>query len=192
MGFPRIKKTVRLVFFSSFSFLFSSSFLLPPSCLIFQSGTYDSNFPSARLAVIYRIINLLLYFEPAYMCTLQSDLIIAPLPAKKSLWEAGSARDWSEALAGRREPSHHHIPASSPPPLLPTLGDGIKEKSLALAADGGLVQLDDGQVYCSQGELQYQILSLGSTATKAADWEDWCAGMDGFGGLVMLAAELVV
>ena len=80
----------------------------------------------------------------------------------------------------------------SPSPLLPTLGDEIKEKSLARAADGGLVQLDDGQVYCSPRELQYQILSLGSTSTKAADWEDWCAGMDGFGGLVMLAAELVV
>ncbi|RYF39300.1 MAG: hypothetical protein EOO38_23495 [Cytophagaceae bacterium] len=36
------------------------------------------------------------------------------------------------------------------------------------------------------------LLSTDSEWTKAADWEDWCAGMDGFGGLVMLAAELVV
>jgi hypothetical protein len=36
----------------------------------------------------------------------------------------------------------------------------------------------------------YQTLNV-SKAESAENWEEWCSGMDGLGGLVMLAASLI-
>ncbi|THW92615.1 hypothetical protein D6D15_03002 [Aureobasidium pullulans] len=123
-----------------------------------------------RLAVVYRVVDMLVYFEPASMCELQKDLIIAPLPAKKQLWEAGDKDVWEEVA--KRD-------------------NGIHE-SFALTADGGLVHLDEGQLYCSQGALRYRIPRGSSPTPEMTDWEHWCSGMDGFGNLIMLAASLIV
>ena len=49
---------------------------------------------SRRICVIYRIVNMLIYFEPAAMCDMRKDLVVAPLPAKKQLWEAHDAVTW--------------------------------------------------------------------------------------------------
>ncbi|TVY26631.1 hypothetical protein LHYA1_G004076, partial [Lachnellula hyalina] len=115
-----------------------------------------------RLAIIYRVVNMLVYFEPAAICELQTDLILAPLPAKKQLWEAGDAYVWK--AESEREP-------------------GV-QTAFGLAANGDLVKLDESQeLLCSDAVLPYQTLHAG--------WEEWCLGMDGFGGLVMLAASLV-
>ncbi|THX49672.1 hypothetical protein D6D08_09934 [Aureobasidium pullulans] len=123
-----------------------------------------------RLAVIYRVVDMLVYFEPAGMCGLQKDLIIAPLPAKKQLWEADNKTLWEEE--GKR--------------------DSTIQDSFALAANGELVKLDQGQLYCSNGELRYRPSTNNSPASSATNWECWCSGMDGLGGLVMLAASLIV
>ncbi|THW78087.1 hypothetical protein D6D18_09806 [Aureobasidium pullulans] len=123
-----------------------------------------------RLAVIYRVVDMLVYFEPAGMCGLQKDLIIAPLPAKKQLWEADNKILWEEG--GKR--------------------DSAIQDSFALAANGELVKLDQGQLYCSNGELRYRLPTNNSPASSATNWEYWCSGMDGLGGLVMLAASLIV
>ncbi|KAG2170740.1 hypothetical protein VTO58DRAFT_110979 [Aureobasidium pullulans] len=122
------------------------------------------------LAVIYRVVDMLVYFEPAGMCGLQKDLIIAPLPAKKQLWEADNKILWEEE--GKR--------------------DSAIQDSFALAANGELVKLDQGQLYCSNGELRYRLSTNNSPASSATNWEYWCSGMDGLGGLVMLAASLIV
>ena len=106
---------------------------------------------------------MIIYFEPAAMCTLQSDLVLAPLPAKKQLWEATDEVAWKAESQG--------------------------QTSFALAADGGLVKLDEGQMHCSNGVYQYK--SLDSRTPTSAAWEEWCSGMDGFGGLVMLAVSLI-
>ncbi|THX00762.1 hypothetical protein D6D13_09319 [Aureobasidium pullulans] len=123
-----------------------------------------------RLAVIYRVVDMLVYFEPAGMCGLQKDLIIAPLPAKKQLWEADNKILWEEE--GKR--------------------DSAIQDSFALAANGELIKLDRGQLYCSNGELRYRLSTNNSPASSATNWEYWCSGMDGLGGLVMLAASLIV
>ena len=47
-----------------------------------------------RLGVVFRVINLIVYFDPGAMCSLQSDLLVAPLPSKKALWEAPDALTW--------------------------------------------------------------------------------------------------
>ena len=122
-----------------------------------------------RLAVIYRVVNMLVYFEPAAMCTLQTDLILAPLPARKQLWEAGDEYAWK---------------AESEKP-------GI-ETAFGLAANGELVKIDEGQLFCSDAVLRYKSLDASAPLGSTANWEDWCSGMDGFGGLVMLTASLIV
>lgn len=111
---------------------------------------------------------MLVYFEPAGMCGLQKDLIIAPLPARKQLWEADNKILWEEE--GKR--------------------DSTIQDSFALAANGELVKLDQGQLYCSNGELRYRLSTNNSPASS--NWEYWYSGMDGLGGLIMFAASLIV
>lgn len=103
------------------------------------------------------------------MCDLQKDLVIAPLPAMKQLWEAGDEVVW------KRESER----------------DPAARTAFGLAANGELVRLDEGQVYCGDAALGYRGLGDGMGGRKVEEWEEWCAGMDGFGGLVMLAASLV-
>ena len=114
---------------------------------------------------------MLIYFEPAGMCDLQTDLIISPLPAKKQLWEAGDELVWK--AENEREPE--------------------AQITFALAANGELVKLDGDQFRCSdQALFQSSLHSRNlSRSFNTAKWEEWCSGMDGIGGLVMLAASLV-
>lgn len=123
-----------------------------------------------RLGVVYRVVDMLVYFEPAVKCTLQTDLILAPLPAKKQLWEASDEAVWK--AESEREPG--------------------AQAAFGLAATGELVKLNEGQLYCSDAVLLYKPLDAKIPSRSTAHWEEWCSGMDGFGGLVMLAASLIV
>ncbi|PVH83207.1 hypothetical protein DL98DRAFT_547575 [Cadophora sp. DSE1049] len=122
-----------------------------------------------RLSIIYRVLNMLIYFEPSGLCELQSDLILAPLPAKKQLWEATSETAWKAERDSAQT-----------------------QKEFGLASDGELVKLRDGQRYCGNAALLYEALgSCRRSSGGVENWEEWCLGMDGFGGLIMLAASLV-
>ncbi|KAL9091287.1 MAG: hypothetical protein Q9165_004921 [Trypethelium subeluteriae] len=122
-----------------------------------------------RLCVVYRILNMLVYFEPAAMCNLRPDLIIAPLPARKQLWEASDEYVWK--AESERE-----------------AGASI---AFGLAATGGLVEVDEGQIHCSDAVL-HKSWDERVPSGNTADWAEWCSGMDGFGSLIMLAASLTV
>ena len=79
---------------------------------------------------------MLIYFEPAAMCELQTDLVLAPLPARKQLWEAGDESVWkaeNEREAGA-------------------------QTDFGLASNGELVKLDDDQLYCGDAMLLYGSL----------------------------------
>ena len=124
---------------------------------------------------------MLVYFEPAAMCTLQEDLILAPLPARKQLWEADNKFVWKAE------------------------SDRVPPTAFALAASGDLVKLDDSSIHCphassNHARLLYTTLDANPTTSSSSNptksgrisnWEEWCSGMDGFGGLVMLAASLI-
>lgn len=112
---------------------------------------------------------MLFYFEPAAMCTLQTDLILAPLPAKRQLWEAGDEFVWKAET--EREP-------------------GV-QTDFGLAANGELVKFDEDQLYCGDGVLLHKSFNAMTPSRSTTNWEEWCSGMDGFGGLVMLAASLI-
>jgi hypothetical protein len=112
---------------------------------------------------------MLFYFEPSCRCDLPSSLILAPLPAKKQLWEADNEFVWKSE--SQREP-------------------GL-QTAFGLATDGELVRLEEGKLHCSDTVLMHKSLDLNTASRSSANWEEWCAGMDGFGGLVMLAASLL-
>lgn len=55
-----------------------------------------------RLCVVYQVVNMLVYFEPAALCDRQSTgILLGPLPASKQLWEADNEIAWKKALEGR-------------------------------------------------------------------------------------------
>lgn len=130
---------------------------------------YANMLTEQRLGIVYRVVNMLVYFDPMAMCDLPSDLILAPLPAKKQLWEAGDEFVWK--AAGQREM-------------------GAKT-AFGLATHGGLVKLEDRELSCSDAWLPYKCLETRGQPRSTASWEEWCSGIDGFGGLVMLAASLI-
>lgn len=113
-------------------------------------------------------MNLLVYFDPAAMCDLASDFVIAPLPAKKGLWEANDELSWH--VENRR--------FSKPQPPF-----GLTKK-------GQVVKLTGVEPHHMHYLPGYQTLNV-SKAESAENWEEWCSGMDGLGGLVMLAASLI-
>ncbi len=121
-----------------------------------------------RLCVVYQVVGMLVHFEPAAMCD-QPNLILAPLPARKQLWEASDEQVWNAEI--ERE-----------------LG---RQTNFGLAANGDLVRLDEDQSYCGHAVLQQSSLDSGLPSRSMAKWEEWCSGMDGFGGLIMLAASFV-
>lgn len=136
---------------------------------------------------------MLIYFEPSGDCDSRgTGLILAPLPARKQLWEANDEITWNmetdrESKPDSRTDTTETFSASS-------------STTFGLATNGELVTLDmrQGQNFCANAALsmhtQQSLLNGGSSSSSPkirANWEDWCAGMDGLGGLVMLAASLV-
>lgn len=110
---------------------------------------------------------MLVYFEPAKICDLQKDLILAPLPAKKQLWEATNEFMWK--IESEKEP--------------------WAQVDFGLATNGELVKLDEGRLYYSDEMLTYEL--SGTPLRSTENWEEWCSGMDGLGGLIMLTASLI-
>lgn len=103
------------------------------------------------------------------MCDLPVELILAPLPAKRQLWEAGDETAWKAEI--KKDPGVH--------------------AAFGLSAYGDIIKMDEELLSCSNGQLSYKSLDLGTPSRSTDGWEEWCSGIDGFGGLVMLAASLV-
>jgi hypothetical protein len=122
----------------------------------------------SRMCVVYQVMNMLVYFEPAAMCDKQTDLILAPLPSEKQLWEASDEFLWR--AANERGSWAHNV--------------------FGLATNGELVKLDVDRTYCRDALLLHKSAGADVPTRNAANWEEWCSGMDSFGGLVMLAASL--
>jgi hypothetical protein len=122
--------------------------------------------------VVYQVVDLLVFWEPAALCHLrEKNLLIAPLPARKQLWEAGDEATW-KAKSEREERQPRGI-------------------SFALAANGELVKVDERQVVCTDGVVRlHKSLDVSTPPWSTANWDEWCSEMDGLGGLVMLAASL--
>lgn len=116
------------------------------------------------------MVNMLIYFDPAAMCHLPDDLVLAPLPARRQLWEAGDESTWG--LERHKGPHGARV-------------------SFGLTASGEVVRLDDGRLSCGDAWVSRSRASDTGGTNTSSGWEEWCSGMDGFGGLVMLAASLL-
>ena len=112
---------------------------------------------------------MLVYFEPAAMCHLNhTGLLIAPLPARKQLWEAGNAFTWK---------AENDMEFEAP-------------TTFALAANGELLRLNQHQPHECGAVKVLESPDDRGISRSTANWDEWCSGMDEFGGLVMLAASL--
>ena len=123
-----------------------------------------------RLGVLFRVVAMVVQFDAGTKCDLQKDLVIAPLPAKKQLWEASNEFVWQAENES----------------------DPGAQNAFALAATGELLRLDEDQQFSgSDALLLRKPVGIRTPSRSAANWEEWCAGMDSLGALVMLAASLV-
>ena len=111
---------------------------------------------------------MLIDFRPSSACELSGDLLIAPLPTSSSKWALDEA-SW----------------------LYQDQIDSKQETVFGVAADGGLVELNENHMRCV-GPAPPESTHQAPTASKHARWDEWCAGMDGLGTVVMLAASLIV
>ncbi|KAK4496640.1 hypothetical protein PRZ48_012622 [Zasmidium cellare] len=116
-----------------------------------------------RLCLIYRIIDMLAYFTPAALCDLPSELLLAPLPARKQLWDSPDEFSWS----------------------MESSKDLMGPSAFGLTAKGDLLRLSGRELHGAG------VVSGEGVGGDDANWEEWCSGMDGLGALVMLAASLV-
>ncbi|KAF2160398.1 hypothetical protein M409DRAFT_29244 [Zasmidium cellare ATCC 36951] len=122
-------------------------------------------FNCQALCLIYRIIDMLAYFGPAALCNLSPKLLLAPLPARKQLWEAPDEFTWSMEISK----------------------DIMRPAVFGLTGKGDLIRLNNGRSLHEPGAAS----SVDGGQEDSANWEEWCSGMDGLGALVMLAASLV-
>ncbi|KAL2828793.1 hypothetical protein BJY01DRAFT_128821 [Aspergillus pseudoustus] len=156
-----------------------------------------------RLAIVYRVINMLVYFEPAARCDLPKDLVLAPLPAKKQLWEAPDRLAWKQEVD--REPGVRTAFGLAVTGELVRFeverdGEGadvdVHAGDRDRARDGGRSveeRRGRGEVLAIHEDLllhKATNTSGKSLLRSEASWEEWCEGMDGLGGLIMLVASL--
>lgn len=110
-----------------------------------------------------------MYFDPAAMCDMSSEFVIAPLPAKKGLWEANDELSWHV--------EYGRVSIAQPPFGLTKKGQVVKLSGIE----------PDWHMHSLPG---YYTLNV-SKSESAENWEEWCSGMDGLGGLVVLTASLI-
>ena len=132
-----------------------------------------------------------MYFEPIALCDLKHDLVIAPLPARRQLWEAENESLWNAEI--------HKLPTS-------------RQNCFGLTRDGEIVRLQEEEWRCGSkagpertidvmlglesGSLSEMTPGLGlvnkpvDLTRRGANWEEWQQSMDGLGGIVLLAASL--
>jgi hypothetical protein len=114
---------------------------------------------------------MLIFFEPAAMCNMKSDLIIAPLPGRRKLWHAPDRETWKAECDRDADPNACY----------------------GLLASGDLVRLEnDRQAQRCDAVQLHMHADTASASRWIVDWKEWCASMDDFGGLVMLAASFLV
>jgi hypothetical protein len=109
---------------------------------------------------------MLFRLDPPGKCMTPSGFLLAPLPARKQLWEAPNTDAWM--LERCRD-------IGGLPNVFGILENGQMVKL------HGFDSLRNGQSF---------VVSPKEVAQSGKNWQEWCAGMDGLGPLIMLAASL--
>lgn len=103
--------------------------------------------------------------DPAAGCVGNDGIILAPLPARKQLWEARDECTW----------------------MLEKSQDVGMPSVFGVLSNGQMVKIHEQQALL--GSHTVPVLPDG-LAESNANWQEWCSGMDGLGALIMLAASL--
>ena len=103
--------------------------------------------------------------EPGGLCSVRDGFLLSPLPARKQLWEARDESQWIQEMS-------RDLGAPS---------------SFGVMMDGKMVRLNAEQLNCRS-----EVTSTKPESPKVSNenWQEWCAGMDGLGSLIMLAVSL--
>jgi hypothetical protein len=109
---------------------------------------------------------MLFSLEPAVICVLHDEFILAPLPARKQLWETQDETMW----------------------IIERSRDVMGSKLFGVLRNGDMIKVTDHQSVLGGDFAAAGILD--TPGESAANWQEWCAGMDGLGALIMLAASL--
>ena len=117
-----------------------------------------------RLALVYQILKMLYSLDPATSCTDPDGFLLAPLPARKQLWEASDAESW----------------------MVEKSRDGPVSSVFGVLTGGQMVKLQEQQIIMPD-EVGFPSRT---EEESARHWQEWCAGMDGLGALVTLATSL--
>lgn len=118
-----------------------------------------------RLALIYQILKMLYSLDPATSCAEPDGFLLAPLPGRKQLWEASDAQSWA-VEKGR---------------------DGLFPSVFGVLMGGQMVRVQELQVVMPD-TINFPLgIEEGESA---ANWQEWCGGMDGLGALVTIAVSL--
>jgi hypothetical protein len=118
-----------------------------------------------RLALVYQILKMLYSLDPATSCAEPDGFLLAPLPARKQLWEAPDAQSW----------------------MVEKSRDGAELSVFGVLTGGQMVRLQEQQIVMPD---EVGFPSGVEEEESAKNWQEWCAGMDGLGALVTLATSL--
>jgi hypothetical protein len=121
---------------------------------------------SNRLAMTFKTIGMLFSTEPAGSCVLPDGFLLAPLPARKQLWEAPNETQWMAQKSND------------------VRGDAV----FGVKVGGQMVKLETYGTILPDGNVRGP--EEVSESESNSNWQEWCAGMDGLGALLMLAASL--
>jgi hypothetical protein len=121
-----------------------------------------------RTSLTFSIMRMLFSTEPAGACFMTDGFILAPLPAQKYLWEAQDESKW--ATAKRQD----------------TRGDSV----FGIKVGGRMAKVDPCPMLDEGNGISMEHVP--DDVQSSMNWQEWCAGMDGLGALVMLAASLPV
>jgi hypothetical protein len=118
----------------------------------------------------FRIIGMLFSTEPAGGCFLLDGFLLAPLPARKQLWEAREETQWIQEN-----------------------GRGAGDANMfGIKVSGQMAKLNERSTMTKSTVVLSIYPDEVGDAESNANWEQWCSGMDGLGALVMLAASLPI
>lgn len=121
-----------------------------------------------RWYVVFKCLGMLFTNDGSDGCTLSDSYAIAPLPAKKALWDACDEHDWLLEKSKEND-----------------------DMVFGLNVSGGMAKLRTFRgVQESRSEIMLVRPRELTEDESEENWKEWCSGMDDLGALIMLAATL--
>jgi hypothetical protein len=134
----------------------------------------SANNYAVSIIVLVRMIDLLINVDHVICCQPIPGFTLVPLPAKKVLWDASTAKEWRaefDISLRTREVFG-----------LNTEGKLMKLQREYRQLTSHPAEWNEWYGPCSE--------RFGRITAQPADWDEWFANSDRFGTLVMLAAAL--